>query len=126
MTPTPNSAPGTPAPVEVFTSLPGPTRKRTPSPYRYRLTYCNPEPGVVGCALLWDVFGGRLVYQVALERQPGGGLRWHCTCADAVYRGESAPHVCKHVRGLQKLGRQAARPTPQATPAGDGPCDSAA
>ena len=26
----------------------------------------------------------------------------------AVYRGENAPHVCKHVRGLQALGRQGA------------------
>jgi hypothetical protein len=56
--------------------------------------------------LLWEVFGGRLTYQVALEREVGGGLRWHCTCADAVYRGEEvADHRCKHVRGLVALGR---------------------
>lgn len=90
----------------VFASLPGPTRKRAPSAYRYQLTYRNPEPNRPGCVLLWDVHGGREAYQIALEREPGGTLRWHCTCADSVYRGEDAPHTCKHVRGLQMLGRQ--------------------
>ena len=93
-------------PGVVFASLPGPTRKRLPSPYCYRLVYRNPDPAGEGCALLWDVMGGRDIYQVALERDGKGRLRWHCTCADAVYRGENAPHVCKHVRGLQALGRQ--------------------
>jgi hypothetical protein len=93
------------APAVLYAALPGPTRKRTVSPYCYRLTYRNPEPDGEGCALLWEVFGGREVYQIALERQPRGGLRWHCTCPDAVYRGEDAPHVCKHVRGLQAIGR---------------------
>ncbi len=100
------------AAAEVFASLPGPTRKRALSPYCYRLTYRNPDPGGRGCVLLWDVYGGRDTYQIALEREPAGGLRWHCTCADAVYRGEDAPHVCKHVRGLQALGRQPLAPTP--------------
>ena len=96
----------------VVTTLPGPTRKRKPSPYLYRLTYRNPEPAVPGCTLLWDVLGGRTTYQVALERETTGDLRWHCTCADAVYRGEDAPHVCKHVRGLLELGRRPADATP--------------
>jgi hypothetical protein len=96
------------APGVVFASLPGPTRKRTPSPYCYRLTYQNPNSGEVGCVLLWDVLGGRDIYQIVLERQASGGLVWHCTCADAVYRGEKQPHVCKHVRGLQAQGRQPA------------------
>jgi hypothetical protein len=99
----------------VFTSLPGPTRKRAPSAYCYRLVYRNPEPNVAGCMLLWDVHGGREPYQIALERQTGGRLRWHCTCADAIYRGEDEPHTCKHVRGLQALGRQThAEPVPTA------------
>jgi hypothetical protein len=89
----------------VFASLPGPTRKRERSPYFYRLTYHNPQPREPGCVLLWDVHGGRQAYQIALEREATGTLRWHCTCADAVYRGEDAPHVCKHVRGLRGLGR---------------------
>ena len=98
----------------VVTTLPGPTRKRTPSPYCYRLTYRNPEPAVPGCTLLWDVLGGRLTYQVALERETTGDLRWHCTCADAVYRGETVEnHRCKHVRGLIDLGR---RKTDDASP----------
>ena len=99
------TAPSLPATV-VFATLPGPTRKRSDSSYCYRLTYRSPQPGGEGCALLWEVHGGRLVYQIAVEREAGGGLRYHCTCADAVYRGERAPHVCKHVRGLQALGRQ--------------------
>ena len=90
----------------VFASLPGPTRKREASPYCYRLSYRNPQPREPGCVLLWDVFGGRQEYQIALERETTGKLRWHCTCADAVYRGENAPHTCKHVRGMQALGRQ--------------------
>ncbi len=94
------------APAVVFTALPGPTRKRTPSPYCYRLTFRNPDPGASGCALSWDVMGGREVYQIALERLPSGQLRWHCSCADAVYRGERQPHTCKHVRGLQGVGRE--------------------
>jgi hypothetical protein len=90
----------------VVAALPGPTRKRTPTPYCYRLTYRNPDPAVPGCSLLWDVLGGRLRYQIALERETDGQLRWHCTCADAIYRGETEPnHVCKHVRGLLNLGR---------------------
>jgi hypothetical protein len=92
-------------PAVLFASLPGPTRRRRPSPYCYSLTYRNPEPGEAGCALLWEVSGGREVYQIVLEREPRGTLRWHCTCADAVYRGEDAPHTCKHVRGLRALGR---------------------
>ena len=51
--------------------------------------------------MTWEVFGGRASYQVALEREWDGGLRWHCTCADAVYRDR----VCKHIRGLIALGR---------------------
>ena len=90
----------------LFTMLPGPDRKRRPSTYRYKLTHLNPHPGEPGCSMLWDVAGGRLPYQIALERAESGELRWHCTCADAVYRGENAPYVCKHVRGLLDLGRR--------------------
>ncbi len=93
------------SPEVFFTALPGPTRKRTPSPYCYRLTHKCPDESAPGCILSWDVLGGREIYQIALERLPSGQLRWHCSCADAVYRGENAPHVCKHVRGLQALGR---------------------
>src|SRR4051812_38600298 len=99
---------------EFHTLLPGPTRKRTRSPYCYRLTYRNPHPGAAGCALMWEVAGGRTAYQIVLERGGRGELRWHCTCADAVYRGENAPHVCKHVRGLQALGRPPAPAEPPA------------
>jgi hypothetical protein len=91
-----------------FASIPGPTRKREPSPYCYRVTYEAIEPRAVGCLLQWDVMGGREIYQVALERQENGRLRWHCTCADAVYRGERRAQPCKHVRGLQTAGRQIA------------------
>ena len=82
-------------------AIPGPDRKRTTALYQYRVTYRNPDPSEPGCVMTWEVSGGRLPYQVALERTPTGGLLWHCSCADAVYRGEDDPkHVCKHVRGL--------------------------
>ncbi|HEY8505392.1 MAG TPA: hypothetical protein VIL46_12485 [Gemmataceae bacterium] len=85
----------------LLTLLPGPSRKRTYSLYRYRITYRNPHPAEPGCVMTWAVEGGREAYQIALERDEAGRLRWHCTCADAVYRSEQIPgHLCKHVRGL--------------------------
>lgn len=80
--------------------LPGPDRKRTLAEYRFRVTYCNPHPNEPGCVTVWEVTGGRMPYQVASERTDRGAIRWHCTCADAVFRGEGTGHVCKHVTGL--------------------------
>jgi hypothetical protein len=91
-------------PTVVFASLPGPTRKRLASAYCYRLTYRNENTREPGCALMWDVMGGREIYQIALERLTDGGLYWHCTCADAIYRGDGR-HLCKHVKGLIEQGR---------------------
>lgn len=93
--------------------LPGPDRKRTPAAYQFRVTYRNPEPGAPGCAATWAVTGGREEYQIAAERTADGHTRWHCTCPDAVYRGEDHhAYCCKHLQGLQALletsGRQAA------------------
>lgn len=85
--------------------LPGPDRKRTASFYHYRLLYRSPEPQAPGCVLTWEVHGGRQSYQVTLERQDTGALRWHCTCADAVYRAENEGRYCKHLDGLLHLGR---------------------
>lgn len=79
--------------------LPGPDRKRTPAEYRYRLTYRNPATDEDGCLMVWEVVGGRLPYQIAVERA-GRVLRWHCSCADAIYREDEPGHRCKHVRGL--------------------------
>lgn len=84
-----------------FAPIPGPDRRRTIHPYLYRVTYCCEDPTEVGCAMSWSVQGGRMTYQVALEREWDGTLRWHCTCADAVYRERQ----CKHIRGVQALGR---------------------
>jgi hypothetical protein len=95
----------------VYTLLPGPTRKRTESPYRYRLIYRNGASCEAGCLLLWEVAGGRTSYQVALERQDNGRLAWHCTCADAIYRGSFTRHLCKHIQGLKALGRREAPAT---------------
>jgi hypothetical protein len=95
----------TPKGEVVYAQIPGPTRKRTPTSYRYRMTYRNEAKHQRGCVLQWDVMGGRDIYQVALEREDGGKLRWHCTCADAAFRGETRPYCCKHVRGLQAMGR---------------------
>lgn len=82
-------------------TLPGADRKRTPAAYSYRVTYRGPDALAPGCVMTWQVAGGRQPYQVALERTDAGRLKWHCSCADAVYRGEDDPHhACKHVAGL--------------------------
>ena len=52
----------------------------------------------------WEVTGGREEYQIAAERTADGHTRWHCTCPDAVYRGEDHhAYCCKHIQGLQAL-----------------------
>src|SRR5262249_47821212 len=91
----------------LVTLLPGKDRKRTQNLYYYRLTYRQSEPEGVGCVMTWEVRGGRLNYQVALEREETGTLRVHCTCADAVFRAEPEGRFCKHVRGLLAFGRPA-------------------
>jgi hypothetical protein len=83
--------------------LPGPDRLRRARAYRFRLVYRNPKPKASGCIMLWEVTGGRLPYQIAWERATSGASHLHCTCADAVFRGENSRHVCKHVRGLLAL-----------------------
>lgn len=83
-------------------ALPGPDRKRAPAEYAFRVTYRGPDFTDTGCVMTWDVTGGREPYQVSLERTDAGGLRWHCSCADAAYRGDGdARHLCKHVAGLR-------------------------
>ena len=98
----------------LFTLLPGPDRKRQARPYGYRLSYRNPDRDAAGCVMLWEVSGGRLCYQVALERDEAGALRLHCSCADAIYRGETEGRLCKHVRGLLDIGSRDAGPGPDA------------
>jgi hypothetical protein len=84
----------------VLTTAPGPDRKKTPTIYQYRMVYRDPT-AQSACRVLWEVTGGRTPYQIAVERVAGGDVAWHCTCPDAVYRGEkSANHHCKHVRAL--------------------------
>ena len=41
-----------PGVVALVTALPGPDRKRTVSPYSYRLTYRNPDPQAAGCVMV--------------------------------------------------------------------------
>ena len=84
--------------------LPGPDRKKSLRDYHFRLIYRNDESATVGCVMLWEVTGGRLPYQIAWERTAAGKSVLHCTCADAVFRGESEGRYCKHVLGL--LGRE--------------------
>ncbi len=91
-------------PDVLSTVLPGPDRKRAESPYTYRMLYRNADAEAVGCLLLWEVAGGRLPYQIVLEKDPKGRLQLHCTCADAVYRAEEQGRYCKHVRGLLQFG----------------------
>jgi hypothetical protein len=84
--------------------IPGPGRRREYSIYQYRMVFRNPEPETDGCLALWHVSGGRMTYQVALQRDIQGQLCWHCTCADHVYRHElSESHCCKHVRALREF-----------------------
>ena len=96
---------GSPAPVEMATILPGPGRKRAEHSYLYRLKYLNTTPGEAGCVMTWEVHGGRLTYQIAVERQANGQLRCHCTCADAVFRAEAEGRSCKHVLGFLAWSR---------------------
>jgi hypothetical protein len=84
--------------------LPGPDRKRTSKSYHYHLTFRRHQTEAPGCLMTWHVRGGRLPYQIALERQEHGTLRVHCTCADAIYRGEQPGHRCKHVEGFLQVG----------------------
>src|SRR5262245_9501781 len=80
--------------------LPGADRKRSPGLYCYRVTFRTDKPER-GCVMTWEVSGGRITYQIALERVTPGQLKWHCTCADSVYRREqNENHICKHVAGL--------------------------
>src|SRR5713101_6449844 len=88
-----------------YTPVPGPDRKRTVRAYQFLVTYRNADPLEVGCAMTWEVFGGRQSYQIALEREEDGDLRWHCTCADAIFRAEKEGRHCKHVKALLALGR---------------------
>src|SRR5258708_761365 len=90
----------------LVTRLPGPDRKRRHKSYWYRPIYRNPMQNSVGCLSTWEVEGGRLVYQVSLKRQENGRLRWHCSCADAIYRGEEEGRPCKHVVGLMKASAE--------------------
>lgn len=93
-------------PNNIVILLPGSGRKKLLRPYRYQVSFRSPEPEAVGCVLIWEVCGGNLEYQIALERQETGALRMHCTCADSVYRSEIIEnHRCKHIRGLLELQR---------------------
>jgi len=97
----------------LLTTLPGPSRKRMPTVYQYRMIYRNPDP-VPGCRIVWEVTGGRSLYQIAVEKRSDGEIRWHCTCPDAVYRGEMhANHVCKHVHGLIDITLHDSPPEPE-------------
>jgi hypothetical protein len=89
----------------LITRLPGPDRKRSEALYHYRLTFRNPLEDAVGCVMIWEVSGGRLAYQVALERDEAGSLHVHCTCADAVFRAEDEGRFCKHVHGLLQISQ---------------------
>ena len=89
----------------LLTFLPGPDRKRSATRYLYHLTYRNPDPGACGCVMTWEVRGGRLLYQLAIERDKKGRLFCHCTCADAVFRAADQGRRCKHVSGFLEATR---------------------
>jgi hypothetical protein len=109
-------APGVTHTFQLHARLPGPDRKRTEASYCYHLTYRNPDQEAVGCVLVWEVEGGRLRYQIAVERQGEGQLRIHCTCADAVFRAENQGRLCKHVLGFIQSGLRAQHGEPAPVP----------
>jgi hypothetical protein len=111
-----NSTESRHAPRVLFRLLPGPTRKRAEHSYAYRLIYRNPARDASGCLMLWEVVGGRLTYQIALEEDEAGKLHLHCTCADAVFRAEAEGRFCKHVRGLLEFGLSSPDAVPQPQP----------
>jgi len=84
----------------VFTSLPGPTRKREPSPYCYRLTYRNPQPREPGCVLMWAVGGKSIRSPWSAKRQGncyGTALApTPCTAAKMYRTLASMFAVCEH------------------------------
>jgi hypothetical protein len=84
--------------------MPGPDRKRTAKAYHFRLTYRRADQLSPGCLMTWEVEGGRSSYQIALERKSDGLLHIHCTCADAVFRGDLPGHRCKHIEGFMQAG----------------------
>jgi hypothetical protein len=84
--------------------MPGPDRKRTAKAYHFRLTHRRADQQSPGCLMTWEVEGGRSSYQIALERKNDGSLHIHCTCADAVFRGDLPGHRCKHIEGFLQAG----------------------
>jgi hypothetical protein len=85
---------------EMKLSLPGPDRLRTPKDYYFRLRYRSPCEHAVGCVMTWDIVGGRMPYQIAVERRMDDRLKLHCTCADSVFRREEEGRLCKHAQGF--------------------------
>jgi hypothetical protein len=110
MTTSPEHSGQSPHPFILSARLPGPDRKRSETPYCYRLIHRDLETAGPLCVFLWEVSGGRQEYQIALERDEAGNLRLHCTCADAVYRSEPEGKFCKHIRGLLTFGQAEAQP----------------
>jgi len=97
----------------LLTILPGATRKRLPSIYQYRQTYRRADGDTGTCLAVWDVLGGREIYQIAVEEGVAGQHEWHCTCADATYRSRFAYYRCKHVEGLMDVVEAATVPALQ-------------
>jgi hypothetical protein len=64
------------------------------------MNYRNADLEAVGCVMTWKVLGGRMPYQIAVERREDRCLKIHCTCADAVFRREEEGRLCKHAQGF--------------------------
>jgi hypothetical protein len=70
--------------------------------YTFRRVFTAHPGAGEGCLGVWEVHGGHDRYQIALEAGVGGWRRWHCTCPDAIFRGERLGRACKHVIALTK------------------------
>jgi hypothetical protein len=85
----------------LFLNLPG-RGKSGRSRYCFRLSRLAENLDAPGCVMLWEVYGGETLYQVAVERTAAGALAWSCTCPAHAYMVEDTDNPpCKHVRAIQ-------------------------
>ena len=68
--------------------LPGPSRKRTETLYRFRLIHEGKEGDE--CRLIWQCDGGKDLYQQTLA----AGGDWECSCPAFTFKRRG---TCKHL-----------------------------
>ena len=82
-------------------------REAHAEPLWFRLTYRSRDPKADRLYAALGRIRRRSEYQIAVEREEGGCVRWHCTCADWVYRNEDFPdYQCKHIRAESERAKR--------------------